>query len=190
MAIRNKQAFQTLDLAYMAIGAVLIAVCSWISIPASVPFTLQTFAVFFVLSILGGKRGTVSVLLYILLGAIGIPVFAGFSGGIGVIMGSTGGYIVGFILMGLVYWGFDKKKGERIGGGNCGHACGPGPLLRPGHGMVHGGLCPAERRRFPGHSAGLVRDPLYHSRPHQAGAGHRPFQAPGPCAENQIRPIL
>lgn len=114
MAIRNKQAFQTLDLAYMAIGAVLIAVCSWISIPASVPFTLQTFAVFFVLSILGGKRGTVSVLLYILLGAIGIPVFAGFSGGIGVIMGSTGGYIVGFILMGLVYWVIVKLLGKRL----------------------------------------------------------------------------
>ncbi|MBR1585604.1 MAG: biotin transporter BioY [Clostridia bacterium] len=104
MSAANKRSFQTLDLAYMAIGAVLIALCSWISIPASVPFTMQTFAVFLVLSLLGGKRGTVSVLLYILLGAVGIPVFAGFSSGVGILLGSTGGYIVGFLLMGLAYW--------------------------------------------------------------------------------------
>ena len=61
------------QLAYAAVGAVLIAVCSWISIPATVPFTLQTFAVFFVLSLLGGKLGTLSILVYILLGAAGIP---------------------------------------------------------------------------------------------------------------------
>ncbi|MBQ9299482.1 MAG: biotin transporter BioY [Clostridia bacterium] len=114
MRAKNKQAFQTLDLAYMAIGAVLIAVCSWISIPANVPFTLQTFAVFFVLSILGGRRGTISVLLYILLGAVGIPVFAGFSSGIGVLLGSTGGYIIGFILMGLAYRLIVRLPGKRL----------------------------------------------------------------------------
>ena len=54
-----------IDLAYIAIVAALIAVCSWISIPTTVPFTLQTFAVFFVLSALGGIRGTFSVLIYI-----------------------------------------------------------------------------------------------------------------------------
>lgn len=114
MRAKSKQAFQTLDLAYMAMGAVLIAVCSWISIPSSVPFTLQTFAVFLVLSLLGGRRGTVSVLLYILLGAIGIPVFAGFSGGVGVLLGSTGGYILGFILMGLAYWLIIRLLGKRL----------------------------------------------------------------------------
>jgi len=95
---------KTIDLVYMAVGAVLISVCSWISIPTTVPFTLQTFAVYCVLGILGGKRGTISILVYILLGAVGVPVFSGFKGGFGVILGSTGGYIVGFILIGLLYW--------------------------------------------------------------------------------------
>ncbi len=102
-ARKARKGFGTADLAYMAIGAALIAVCSWISIPAMVPFTLQTFGVFFVLTLLGAKRGTVSVLVYILLGAVGVPVFAGFTSGIGVLLGNTGGYIVGFLLSGAVY---------------------------------------------------------------------------------------
>ena len=105
---------KTIALAYMALGAVIIAVCSWISIPTVVPFTLQTFAVFSVLGLLGGKRGTISVLIYILLGAVGVPVFAGFSGGFGVILGPTGGYIIGFILMGLLYWLMEKLFGTKI----------------------------------------------------------------------------
>ena len=96
--------FRVVDLTYMAVGAALTAVCSWISIPSTVPFTLQTFAVFCVLSLLGGKRGTVSIVIYILLGAVGMPVFAGFTGGIGILLGTTGGYIIGFLLMGLLFW--------------------------------------------------------------------------------------
>ena len=96
--------FRVVDLTYMAVGAALTAVCSWISIPSTVPFTLQTFAVFCVLSLLGGKRGTVSIVIYILLGAVGMPVFAGFTGGIGILLGTTGGYIIGFFLMGLLFW--------------------------------------------------------------------------------------
>ena len=95
---------KTYDLAYIAIFAVLIAICSWISIPATVPFTLQTFAVFMAVGLLGGKRGTIAVLTYVLLGAIGVPVFAGFSGGVGALLGNSGGYIVGFIFSALVMW--------------------------------------------------------------------------------------
>lgn len=98
-----KKNFKTIDLVYMALGAVLITICSWISIPTTVPFTMQTFAVFFVLSALGGKRGTVAIIVYVLLGAVGVPVFAQFTSGIGILLGNTGGYIVGFIFMGLVY---------------------------------------------------------------------------------------
>ena len=76
------------DVVYAALFAVLIAICSWISIPATVPFTLQTMGVFLAVSILGGRRGTLSVLVYILLGAVGLPVFAGFTGGIGILLGS------------------------------------------------------------------------------------------------------
>lgn len=94
---------KVLDLVYISIGAALIAICSWISIPTAVPFTLQTFAVFLVLTLLGGERGTMATLVYVLLGAVGLPVFAGFAGGIGILLGNTGGYIIGFIFMGLIY---------------------------------------------------------------------------------------
>jgi len=100
------------DLVYMALGTVLITVCSWISIPTEIPFTLQTMAVVFVCALLGGGRGAVSVLIYILLGAIGVPVFAGMTGGVGKLLGVTGGYIIGFIFTALVMWLFQKFFGK------------------------------------------------------------------------------
>ena len=54
-----------------------------------------------------------AVLVYILLGAVGIPVFAGFTGGIGVLMGNTGGYILGFLGSALVMWALEKLPGKR-----------------------------------------------------------------------------
>lgn len=106
--------FRTIDLVYMALGAVLIAVCSWISIPATIPFTMQTFAVFFVLSLLGGKRGTMAIIVYVLLGAVGIPVFSQFTAGIGVLLGNTGGYIIGFVFAGLVYRIIISRSGKKL----------------------------------------------------------------------------
>lgn len=104
----------TLDLVYIAVGAALLAVCAWISIPLTVPFTMQTFGVFFLLSALGGKRGTCSILVYILLGAIGVPVFAQFSSGLGILLGNTGGYILGFLLSGAIYIVMTKLLGEKL----------------------------------------------------------------------------
>lgn len=104
---------KTYDMAYIAIFAVLMAICSWISIPMAVPFTLQTFGVFMAVGVLGGKRGTFAVLIYILLGAVGVPVFAGFSGGIGVLLNTTGGYIVGFLFSALVMWGMETLWGKK-----------------------------------------------------------------------------
>ncbi len=104
----------TLDMAYIGLFAVLIAICSWISVPTIVPFTLQTFAVFLSVGLLGGKRGTLSVIVYVLLGAVGIPVFAGFSGGIGVLIGNTGGYIIGFIFSALLMWALEKIIGKNF----------------------------------------------------------------------------
>ncbi|NCB92451.1 MAG: biotin transporter BioY [Clostridia bacterium] len=104
---------KTYDMVYIAVLAVIIAICSWISIPTTVPFTLQTFAVFLSVGILGGKRGTFTVLIYILLGAVGVPVFAGFSGGMGILLGQTGGYIVGFLGSALVMWGLEKVIGRK-----------------------------------------------------------------------------
>jgi len=70
--------------------------------PTGVPFTLQTFAVPLAGIILGAKKGTLSVIVYILLGITGIPIFTGFRGGIGVIFGVTGGYIISFSIMALL----------------------------------------------------------------------------------------
>ena len=100
--------FRTRDLAHVALMAVLIALCSWISIPTTVPFTMQTFAVFCALELLGGARGTAAVAVYLLLGSVGAPVFAGFTGGLGILFGTTGGYLLGFLLMGPVYWLFER----------------------------------------------------------------------------------
>jgi biotin transport system substrate-specific component len=101
------------DMVYIAVFAVIIAICSWISIPTTVPFTLQTFAVFLAVGILGGKRGSIAVLVYILLGAIGVPVFAGFTGGISIIANSTGGYIIGFLGSALIMWGLEHVIGRK-----------------------------------------------------------------------------
>ena len=105
---------KTLDLVYIALFAAVIAICSWISIPTTVPFTLQTFAIFCVLELLGGKRGTISICVYILLAAIGVPVLAGFTGGIGVLTGTTGGYILGFVFIGLLYWLSERLFGNKL----------------------------------------------------------------------------
>ena len=113
MEATAKPKMRTVDMAYIALFAVVMAVCAWISIPAAVPFTLQTFGVFLAVGLLGGKRGTLAVLVYLLLGAVGIPVFAGFNGGLGYMLGSTGGYIVGFLLSALVMWGFDAVLGRK-----------------------------------------------------------------------------
>ena len=106
-AAKADSSMQTRDIVLIGIFAALIAICSWISIPTAVPFTLQTFGVFMAVEILGGKRGTLAVLVYLLLGAAGLPVFAGFTGGMGIITGSTGGYIVGFLLGAVVMWAME-----------------------------------------------------------------------------------
>lgn len=87
----------------ISIMSVIIAICAWLTIPYAVPFTMQTFGVFFALLFLDGKKGTASIALYLLLGALGLPVFSGFSGGFGHLFGATGGYMLGFLLTGLIY---------------------------------------------------------------------------------------
>ena len=78
---------RTVDLVYIAAFAALMAICSWISVPATVEFTMQTFAVFTALGLLGGYRALIAVCVYLLLGVVGLPVFAGFHGGVGALLG-------------------------------------------------------------------------------------------------------
>lgn len=97
------------DLVLISISAALITVCSWISIPIGpVPFTLQTMGILAVMLTVGGRRGTLSVLVYLALGACGLPVFAGFKGGAASFIGPTGGFLIGFVFAALVYWLFEK----------------------------------------------------------------------------------
>lgn len=98
-----------------AFGAAIIAVLAQVTIPLPlVPITGQTLAIGLVVTILGAKLGTLSVLLYILLGTVGIPVFTGFVGGLGIVVGPTGGYIVGFIPTAIIMGLYLKKFGLTI----------------------------------------------------------------------------
>lgn len=110
--IKDTDSNKTRDIVYMSVFTAMISICSWISIPASIPFTLQTMGVFMTVGLLGGKRGTLTVLTYILLGAIGVPVFAGLTGGVSVLLGTTGGYIIGFLLSALLMWGIETIMGR------------------------------------------------------------------------------
>lgn len=102
---------RTLDLAYIALFAVLTAVCAWVTVPMTVPFTLQTLAVFAALAALGGRRGFYAVAVYLLMGLAGLPVFSGFQS-TGALLGPTGGYLVGFLAAALVYWAVTARFGE------------------------------------------------------------------------------
>ncbi len=100
--MKNSHTSHVKNLTQIALAAALITVCAWITVPAAVSFTMQTFAVFAAAGLLGTRRGTLAVAIYIALGALGLPVFSGFRGGIGVLAGNTGGYIVGFVFASLI----------------------------------------------------------------------------------------
>lgn len=105
---------KTYDMAYIAIFVVLIIICSWITIPlGTIPVTMQTFAIFLTVGVLGGRRGSMALLIYLLIGAIGLPVFSGFQAGPGVLLGQTGGYLLGFVLAVLLMWLLEVILGRK-----------------------------------------------------------------------------
>lgn len=92
--------FSVKDMVLCALFAAVCCICSMITIPTGiVPVTLGTFGIMVTAMILGTKRGIISVVLFIILGAIGLPVFSNLQGGIGILAGPTGGYIYSYILM-------------------------------------------------------------------------------------------
>lgn len=103
----------TRNMTYIALFVVVMAVCAWISIPTAVPFTLQTLGVFLAVGVLGGKRGTAAVAVYLLMGAAGLPVFSGFTGGLGHLFHATGGYLIGFLFCSGVMWIMEVIFGRR-----------------------------------------------------------------------------
>lgn len=105
---------KTKDIINISLFTTLLAVCAWISIPTTIPFTMQTFAVFLAMLVLGGKKGTIVIFIYILLGVIGVPVFSGGTAGPGILLGATGGYMIGWIFLGMIVYASERLLIKRM----------------------------------------------------------------------------
>ena len=113
----NKSALSTKDLCMISLWTAVIAVMAQIAIPMpmGVPMTMQTFAITLAAIVLGAKKGAIAASIYVLLGAIGLPVFANFTGGLHIVVGATGGFIISFPIMAFIIgWGVEYK--DRIKG--------------------------------------------------------------------------
>ena len=100
----NNGKVNTRAITAVALTVALISVCAMISIPIAIPITLQSFGIYFALFFLGGKLGSLSVFIYLSLGALGVPIFAGFTGGIARFFDASGGFLFGFLLAALLFW--------------------------------------------------------------------------------------
>lgn len=106
---------KTRNMALIGLFAAIICICAPFSVPiGAVPISLATFAVYLAAVVLGAKNGTIAVVIYVLIGIIGLPVFSGFQGGIARVIGVTGGYIIGYIpcafIAGVIIEKFSDKK--------------------------------------------------------------------------------
>lgn len=114
---QKRSLFTVKQLTLVGLMAAVLCILSplALSIPISpVPISLGTLAIYFVISVLGMKLGTISVAIYILLGLAGIPVFAGYTSGPGKLLGPTGGYIIGYLFMALICGFFVDKFSSNI----------------------------------------------------------------------------
>ena len=99
------------NMALCGMFTAVLTVCAWLSIPmGDLVISLQTFGIFLTLGLLGGRRGSIAIFVYLLLGAVGLPVFSGFRGGVGHLIGVTGGFLWGFLISGLVYWALERFR--------------------------------------------------------------------------------
>ena len=96
----------------VALFSALMAVFSWIAIPSPIPFTLQLLILYLEIFAIGAPMTIASTLVYVLLGVIGLPVFAGFGGGIGYLVGATGGFILALPVSALCYHILEKAFGR------------------------------------------------------------------------------
>lgn len=99
--MNKTKTFTTFNMVMIAMFTAILSILSQIAfqLPGGIPLTLQTFGVVLIGVVLGNRYGFYSVLLYLLLGAVGVPVFANFNGGLQVLVSSTGGYLIGFLPM-------------------------------------------------------------------------------------------
>mgnify|MGYP004732878759 FL=1 len=99
----NTARFPVRSLVLAALMAAVLCILAPLSVPVGpIPLSFATLAIYFIAYLLGWKWGTASVLVYVLLGAVGLPVFSGYSGGMGKVLGPTGGYIVGYLFLAVI----------------------------------------------------------------------------------------
>ena len=125
----DNQKIRTKQMVLIALMTAVTCVLGPLSIPlpfSPVPISLTNFAIFLAIFVLGMKSGTISFIIYLLLGAVGVPVFSSFRGGFQVLAGPTGGYLIGFIflalIMGFALDHFDRKRVPTIIGMSIGMA--------------------------------------------------------------------
>ena len=111
----DNQKIRTKQMVLIALMTAVTCVLGPLSIPlpfSPVPISLTNFAIFLAIFVLGMKSGTISFIIYLLLGAVGVPVFSSFRGGLQVLAGPTGGYLIGFIFLALIM-GFALEQFDR-----------------------------------------------------------------------------
>lgn len=107
-----KKKISTYQMALVALMSAVICILAPLSIPipiSAVPISFTNLAILFVVYILGWKMGTLSYIIYVLIGLTGLPVFSGFEGGVGKLTGPTGGYLVGFVFLAIISGLFIEK---------------------------------------------------------------------------------
>ncbi len=109
--MRRKQSIRSMI--FVSLFATLMCIGAWIHFPSPVPASMQTFVVFCALGLMGSKKTFVMLVLYIMMGSVGLPVFSGFTGGIGALTGPTAGFIWGFLLGVPVFYIFEKKYTDK-----------------------------------------------------------------------------
>ncbi len=114
-ARQNNQSLQrTRSITFIGLSVALLAVSAWITIPLGpVPFTMQTFVEVFVLLALRSRESIATAVAYLFLGSLGLPLFSSMRGGIGVVAGPTGGFLIGFVIGTLAAVLFLKLLGNR-----------------------------------------------------------------------------
>lgn len=116
--VNTRPSWDAKFIALIGVMTAVICVLGSLSIPipmSPVPISLANFAIFLAVYALGARMGTISCLIYLLIGLIGLPVFSSFSGGAAKLLGPTGGYLFGYILMALISGiVIDRSKGNRI----------------------------------------------------------------------------
>ena len=114
----KKRALSTSQMALIGVMTAVTCILGPFAIPipiSPVPISFTNLAVYLTVYVLGMKAGTISYLIYLLLGFAGLPVFSGFTGGVAKLAGPTGGYLVGFIFMAVIAgWFIDHFQGNRI----------------------------------------------------------------------------